>query len=514
MTIVRCAAGAALALVCAFAMTGPWRIGSFAIRNWQPILGACVVLLAVTRTYWRDVRPRRWVIVASFVAVTLVLGRILLLRYAAFEINAWDFSISFDRPIEQTVHGNLLWSDTLRMSMLGVHANWLMFAFVPLYALVASPYWLIAGHVVAVAGAALVIFLYGRHVLDDDVVALLIAAAFLCNRYTVRSVHHGFVIDAFYPLGFVLLLYAFRRGNLALGLVATLFTASIKEDAVLTLAGVAIVIGIRYRAWRWTVGILAIALAVFAIDYAWVIPMFRGEPVPFSAYWGSFGATPLAAAAGMLTHPVEVLSRVLPTSFYLLVTFAFLPLFGRDWMLAALPTLVVYASADTEDLRRLALHYSLPIIGLLFAAAIDALAKRGPHARRNLALLILFASVASGSGYKMSEPRPERAALPKLLASAGPGPVYVQGAVFPHIGYALEHRVLHHDVVPPPDSAFLLCVTCNPYPFTREEYAARLDALRTSDRYRVERAGDLWLFAPRSLAAQHDHRQIVIDRAR
>lgn len=497
---MRFAAAAALILACAFALTGPWTIGTLHVRSWQPILGACVLLLCIPGRAWldRDVRFRRPVVAAGFALVALALLRILVLRYLAFEINAWDFTISFDRPIEQTVRGNLLWSDTLRMSMLGVHANWLMLAFVPLYAIAASPYWLLAAHVIAVAGAAYAIFLYGRHVLDDDLAAALIAAAFLCNRYTVRSFHHGFVIDVFYPLGFVLLLYAFRRANLALGIAAVLLIVSIKEDAVLTLAGIAAAIAFRHRAWRWVTAILAIALAVFAVDYLLVIPAFRGQPIPFAHYWGSFGASPVAAAGGMFAHPVRVLGRVLPTAFQLFATFAFVPLFGGEWLFAALPTLLAYTSADTEDLRWLALHYSLPILGVLFAATVDAVARVDARRRRRLlALLVFLCSISVGSGYKMASPRPERTAIPRLLATAGAGPVYVQGAVFPHVGYSDRYRVLHHDVVPPPQSSFLLCSTCNPYPFSPDELDARFASLRGQDRYRQHRAGDLWLFVPR-----------------
>jgi uncharacterized membrane protein len=502
---LRTAAAAAFLLCCAFALTGPWRIGELTIRSWQPVLGICLVALLSTLTspatrelLARDIRLRRPFIAPAFTFAALLLLRIVVLRFHALEINAWDFSISFDRPIEQTLHGNLLWSDTLRMSMLGIHANWLMLAFVPLYALVASPYWLIAGQVVAFAGAAFVLFLYGRQILGDDVAALLIAAAFLCNRYTVRAVNHGFVIDDFYPLAFVLLLYAFRRSNAALAALAVVLILSIKEDAIATLAGIAVMIAIRHRAWRWASAILAAAVLVFAIDYFLVMPAFRDTPMPFAYYWGSFGATPLAAAIGMLSDPIRLLRRVVPSTLQLLASLGLAPLFGGDWILAAAPALLIYTSADTEDLRWLALHYSLPILGVLFAAVMDAVARVGTRDRRRaVALFVLVCSLSIGSSYKMSEPRPERAAIPRLLAAAGRGPVYVQGALFPHVGYALRYRVLHHDVVPPPDASFLLCSTCNPYPFSREELAARFVSLRDRGRFREQRAGDLFLFAPK-----------------
>jgi uncharacterized membrane protein len=503
--------GIACAVLCSsFAVTGPWTFGTLRVRYWQHLLAFCLLALLIclcgrnSRAYVRellrrDIRFRTRTLAIAAVLTCAFLLNICLRRYFALEVNAWDFSISFDRPIEQTLHGNLLWSDTLRMSMLGVHANWLMLVFVPLYAVVASPYWLLVLHPLAILGAGIALFLYARRSTQDDVVAVCLAVAFLLNRYTVRAIQLGFLIDVFYPLAFLLLLNAFRRSNVRLGVIAALMIVSIKEDAVMTLAGFAVIVAARYRAWRWAVPTLVLALVVFAIDYSYVIPGFRGTPTQFTHWWGSFGSDPLSAVVGMASDPVRVMRRVVPPAVVLLASMAFLPLAGGDWFYAALPALIVYTSADTEDLRWLALHYSLPLLGLMFASTADGIKRivSDPTVRRVLALVVLLFSTFIGSGYKLESARSERAAIPAILAAAGQRPVYIQGAIFPHAGYAENYRVLHHDVVPEADSAFVVCTTCNPYPFSRQELAARFEALQRDSRYARVRSGDLWLFRPR-----------------
>jgi uncharacterized membrane protein len=490
----------AAALCVLFATTGPWRIGATTVRQWQYVFAVCaLMLLSWARTQLtREIRFRPRTLVIFFIVAALFLLWIAFLRYDALEVNAWDFSNSFDRPIEQTLHGNLLWSDTIKSSMLALHANWLTLIFVPLYAVIASPYWLVAAQPLAIIGAMIFLFLYARDATGDDVVAMCVALAFLLNRYTVRAMQLGFLIDVFYPLGFLLLLYAFQRKKPGLGLTALLLILSIKEDAILTLAGFAVVAALSYRQWRWAIATVCLALAVFAFDYFYVLPGFSGHPAAFSSFWGTFGATPWAAVLGMIRHPLVVLRRVWAPAFSVLATVAFVPLAGGAWFLAALPTIVVYTSADTEDMHWLALHYSLPFLGLLFASlpnGIERLAK-SVKSRRLLAIVVLGASTFVGSGYKMERPRPERAAIAPLLAAAGARPVYIQGALFPHAGYARNRRVLHHDVTPEPTSAFLLCTTCNPYPFSRDEFAQRFEKLRSDPRYVQKRAGDLWLFKP------------------
>jgi uncharacterized membrane protein len=506
----------AAAILCvSFAATGPWRVGSVDVRYWQPMFGIFILALLsmlVSRSargyalslLTRDIRFSRRAVIAAFVIASALLIHICLLQYQAFEVNAWDFSNSFDRPIEQTLHGRLLWSDTLGTSMLGIHCNWIDLLFVPLYAIVATPYWLLIANALAFSSAALVLFLYVRHSTSDDFVAACVAIAFFLSRYAVRAMRVGFLADVLYPLAFFLLLYAFRRSSLRLGLFALFLILSIKEDAILPLLGFAAVAALLYRRWTWAAMTAGVAIAGFAFNYFHVLPKFGGPPVPFAFYWGSFGDTPLSAAAAMLRNPMEVVQRVSAPLWHLLSTLAFMPLAGYGWLLAALPAIVVTASSDQLPMHHLARHYSLPFLALLFASASDGIARLGAvmkgnpvRARRIVAIVFLLASTFVDAGYKMERARPERHHVADLLAAAGARTVYIQGAIYPHAGYESRHRALHHKVVPPPGSAFLLCTTCSPYPFEREELDRIVRDLRRGARYQQKRAGDLWLFVPR-----------------
>jgi uncharacterized membrane protein len=461
----------------------------------------------VTRSYAADVLKRDVCFSPAIVwSAILVIGALLvhicLQRFHAFEVNAWDFSISFDRPLWNTLRGDLLWSDTLGKSMLAVHCNWLLLAFVPLYALHPSPYWLVIAQPLAVIAAGAILFYYSRSVINDDIVAACVALAYIFNHYTVRAVNLGFVIDIFYPAAFLLLVYALNRRKFLMATFAALLVLSIKEDAILTLVSVALVAGIRRRHWIWCVTTIALASSVFIPDYFIVLPAFSAAPIPFAHYWGSFGATPAQAFVGMLRSPLKVIGRIWTPLLRLFSSMALLPLIGGDWAIAALPALVLYTSSDTEDLHSLALHYSLPVIGLLFAslpAAIELLSSflhmSSPVAtRRTIAAVALLASMFFGSGYKAVRVRPEHSEVRAVLAEAGNRRVYVQGALFPHAGYEPRYRVLDHDVVPQRGDAFLLCSSCNPYPFTTGEFTARLVQLRQSGECNERRRDDLSLF--------------------
>jgi uncharacterized membrane protein len=506
---------ACVAITTAFVVTGPWKFGSLTVKSlatilalWLPAL-ACGLVDRRSRVYLRELlerdivfsRAAQMVALAALFAFTL---RMTSSKFCALEVNAWDFSLSFDRPIEQTLHGNLLWSDDLRHSMLAVHCNWLLLAFVPLYAILASPWWLVAAQAGAIAGAVAALFHFVRSTARDDLEAAAIALAFLLHRSTARATQFVFVADIFYPLALFLLFSAFIRRNAARFALALLLTVSIKEDAIVPLAGLALVAAFGYRRWRSAGAILAVATAAFAFDYFVVLPGFAHWEAPVYAHeWAAFGPTPLRAAVGMLASPWLVIQRAAAGSLDLIASLAFVPLAGWPWILAALPPLLIYGSADGVALRNFTLHYSMPVLPALFVAipfAIDRMTRglaesRAP--RRLIALVVLAASALAGTTYKLDAPRGERRAIPALVAAAGTRQLYVQGALLPHAGYGANVHVLHHQVVTRPNDALLLCQTCNPYPFGAQELAARIDALRRDSRYERLGVGHIVLFRSR-----------------
>ncbi|HEY3053222.1 MAG TPA: DUF2079 domain-containing protein [Thermoanaerobaculia bacterium] len=493
------------AITAAFIITGPWQIGPVTVKRLEVVLSiwllAVAALLLSTRT--RDaigellqkdiVLSRRTLAVASVIVFAFVL-RVTTAKYFALEVNAWDFSLSFDRPIERTLHGELLWSDDLRRSTLGVHGNWLLLAFVPLYAVVASPWWLIVAQSAAIAAAVLALFHFVRSSGADDFIAAAIALAFLLNRYTAHATQFVFTIDIAYPVALFVLFYAFVRRRTTLFTIALLITISIKEDAIVPLTGF-VLVALAYRRW-WTAAVtMGAAVTAFVTDYFFVLPgLTQWSGAAYALNWASYGKDPLAAAMGMLRSPLRVIARVLSGSIGLFASLDFVPVAGWPWILAALPPLIILGGADADNVHFFTLHYALPVLPALFASVPFAVARfEGRRARRGVAFVVLATCALAGSTYELPRPRAERVWIARLIA-ATTGPVYVQGALVPHAGYETRVRALHHDVVPPRDSSYLLCMTCNPYPFSRDDIAARIDRLRYDSRYEEIRARDILLF--------------------
>ena len=204
-----------LALVAAFALTAPWQIGgrdvgrfSVALLVALNLVAAALIVPAWRRALFglfreREIRFSRRALLLAAALAGLFLCRVVAARWMSLDINASDTTLYADRPIAETLRGNLLYCDFEGHSHLGNHASWLLLAFVPLYWIAASPLWLLLAHPLAIAAAAAAGFLLFRRLLGDDLTAAFIAAAFLLNSYTAKAVQYAFHVEIFYPLAFL-----------------------------------------------------------------------------------------------------------------------------------------------------------------------------------------------------------------------------------------------------------------------------------------------------------------------
>lgn len=510
-----------LVLFAAFMATAPWRIGGTVIRQVNLILALGVVVFALAaiaknvRRYYGELlrgdvaisQRTRWIAIAG---ASLCLLRLVWSKWLALEVNAWDFTINFDRPIQGLLHGSLLYSEEFGMSMLGNHATWLSFAFAPLYAIYETPAWLLIAHALAVAAGVAAAYAFVRHETGDDLIAFVLASAFLINRFVAKATQYVFHPEIFYPLGLFLLYLAFKQRKRLLFVLALLLLVALKEDAIIPIFGFALV---AWRQWKWAAAALAIGGAVFALDYFVVLPHFAeatAGDVSYANYWRTFGETPLEAAGGMLRQPHVVIARVMRGSTDMFLSMALLPLLGWQWLLAALPGLFIYGSSDMDKLHWFTLYYSMPVLPGVFAAILPAMRRIARWVKRDqryvsrvCAVLVLLASIAIGTGHILYEPHPDKERIMPLLQHAKDVPAtWIQGAIFPQVGYSRRLHVFNERAQLDGTSAFLFSADLDPYFYDRAYIEKWIADLTRDPRYRRIDSGTLRLFVPRQFAGR------------
>jgi hypothetical protein len=201
----------------------------------------------------------------------------------------------------------------------------------------------------------------------------------------------------------------------------------------------------------------------------------------------------------MVARPWEVGKDVAESGLrHLLETLLLLPLVGWEWLIAAAPAAVVYATASGDQLSRFNLYYSAPVIGFLalgtalgLTRIVDRLrrARGALRTRRRLrtgAVLVLLVCAFDGPSYRFARDKPQRAEIRDLVRSVPPGiPIGVQGSLLPHAGYSSTLRPLSRLSPLPPKSALLLDPGSNPYPFRASDIQDAIFRIKTESSYSV-----------------------------
>jgi uncharacterized membrane protein len=502
--------GVITALLLFFAATAPWRVAGRDLGRLSAVLGASILsmVLALTltprsRRLLRDqflfgqleVPPRA--VAIGGLLTFLFLSLVVINRWRGFEVNAWDFSL-YDRPLATPTEGGFLFNPVEERPLFATHAHFVLLPFLAAYALHPSPLWLLLAQSLAIAGATTLAFYCVRHLCSDDVVALLLALAFLLNDFTARAVQYVFHPEIFYPAALLVLVLGFLTRRWGVFLAGLLVTAAIKEDAVLPLAGFAATAIFVYKRRAWGLTALFVALAIFAVDTFVVLPSFGGGlGAPwYSHYWEKYGASPLTAGVGMLAHPVQLAKDLAGSGAWRLAgVFAFTPLLGYEWLLAAGAALIPYAAAQIGKVAQFRLYYSMPVLPLMLVASaagvrrLAVLRERvkpasGRASQRIAAASVFLIGALVGPGYRFVRGQP--VGVPQRLAGmAGDRPLVVQGSLFPHVGYATRHAVLKPPLAVDGHRAFLLAPETVPYPFDRSEIRIFAQALSRDPRYEI-----------------------------
>jgi uncharacterized membrane protein len=299
--------------------------------------------------------------IAIFFAVYLALdlNKFYALRYGA------DMG-TFLQTISNMRHGSS-WNYGEWRPHLEVHDSWILFALVPMIALIPRGETLIVVQVLVVAVAAIPLALFAREVGVEPKWANALAIAYLLAPPAQGFTYDNFSENVFVPLlAFSAALFARRRRLLPTLLCAELLMG-VKEDEVLFVAWFAAACWLFWdrRIGAWALGLAAINAAGF-----WGVEAMLGTHSNAPGY-------------GLSVHDV---SGKLSLIALLLAPFAFTPLFVGRWLLLALPLLaeIVFAQRNPYEPSRIGTHYTAPLLACAALAAAFGIV----HRRRFAAAMV------------------------------------------------------------------------------------------------------------------------------
>ncbi len=333
-------------------------------------------------------RTRSWDIVAG-VSIGLY---VLFATLASVRLHQKGLTSIFDLALFE----NLLWSSlhgshgmTLGEPYFGVHFEPILYAVLPVYALVPRTETLLAVQSIALGGAAVPLYLLGRRWMGPSPAATFVVFAYLAHPALHGPNFYDFHFLALSPLFVAWAAYFFVRRSNALLAVSVLGALLCREDVALGLFLVgAGLLCLRVRPKAAAAVTLASLLWFVGVKFWW---MERFTVDAFSDYYaplirpGDEGFQGVART--LFTNPLYVVSTFfsgekLLLALQLFVPFAWLPI--RQWrtLPLLLPGLAIVGLAASDSaIVMVQFHYALHFLPYIALGSTVALAVRRPHER-------------------------------------------------------------------------------------------------------------------------------------
>jgi len=310
---------------------------------------------------------------------SLTFSIICIWKYNHFLYNALDLAI-INNVFYNTLHGNWLWSSIQGHSYLGDHFTPILILLLPIYALWQSPEILLILQSIFLSLAAWPIYLIGKLILKNNILALGLGVLWLINPLVHNINLFEFHFISILPLALLTLFYLYlklkkeyNKKLLFYFFIILFLNLMIREDVAFILIVLGIVILFDYFKNKNNFqspisNILKLGATTFGISLIWIlistklISQFSPSNFsPFSYYYQWLWQTDIISIVNHLfsLNNFEMLAG-------LLLPFLFIPLFKPKWLLIAIIPLgqIIFSAAGGGALVW-QMHY-----GALFLPAI------------------------------------------------------------------------------------------------------------------------------------------------
>ncbi len=260
----------------------------------------------------------------------------------------------------------------------GIHFQPALFLLTPFHLIHDSPVTLVSCFGLALALAAIPLAMLAREVTGDAFAGLAFAALYLLNHFTL-SIHLAQHPESLAMPWIFMLFLAMRRGRATLAYLSLALALSVKQDFALWLMLWCLASAIKREGRRLSLGLAAFCVGWFilaeAVRHLCGAAEFERLGMTPTSRFASMGETRPAILLHMLTHPVEILLRVIRPPLALLIVFAG-PWLLLDWKraLAGVAAAVVFLAADDWAIKDLLYYYSYAALPLLLGASVGGYA--------------------------------------------------------------------------------------------------------------------------------------------
>ncbi len=372
------------------------------------------------------------------IAVALLLFYSLACRkYGHFNGETNDLTV-FAYAFAHTFKGSFLPVYFTKGSLLGLHPDFIMLLWLPVYAVWRSFYSLLFYQSVMLTISAWPVYLLAKRVLQNDRAALLVGIAFLLFP-TIASQHVNQVHDDQFALPFILFaLYYFHLQDFKKFLPFMVIACLAKESITITTASFGIYALFERRSWKWILTPIVFSAVYFIGAIKIMTSGVTGIGVGLytgATYLDAYGKTPSEVWHTFLTRPGFVLQMVLAPPkldflWKLLLPVLFVLPFLSFAIIVSLPNLALNLVASNVAMTVIPWHYNITLGATLVAGSVFGIKRLAGWFPRhaNKLMLGLPGAMVVGSligiqfWYRSEEyqPKPYQATLERVLTTIPP----------------------------------------------------------------------------------------------
>lgn len=327
----------------------------------------------------RNIQRSTWVVIIATTLFVLFFGITNWVRQVNLATSQFDMG-NMDQTLWHSLHGQWFqMTDPLHPVLelrAAIHADYLLLAYLPFYALFPDPRTPLVLQVLAVAGGVIPLYWMARKRLGAPVGALLgvLYLLYPTLQWAVTFDVHAVVLTT--PL-FLWAWWAATKRRWWMYYAAIALIVLAKEEVGLVVAFMGL-----YWVWRRgyrTMGIvscvLGLAWPVFMVQ--WAIPSARHAPGHFAlGYYQEFGDSATAIVQNMLLHPLHTLAEIFDRDGLvllrtLLVSVGGVALLGLPVLLLAAPEFALNVLSNNASQHTIYFQYMSVITPFIFLATID-----------------------------------------------------------------------------------------------------------------------------------------------
>ncbi|AHY45461.1 putative membrane protein (DUF2079) [Rubrobacter radiotolerans] len=326
--------------------------------------------------------PREFVLVLC-VLYMLVFSALTIERHEVYSSARFDLG-NMDQAVWNTTEGRILevtGDNGENRSRLINHTDFFLLAYVPLYMIYASPYWLLVSQAVIVGLGALPLYWLSARFLGRGWPAALIAGAYLFSPGLQSANTFDFHSQTLAP---TFLLFAFHyllERRLLPFVVFAALASFCKEEISLLVAMMGLYVVFVERRPRWGVPVFLAGVGYFAFVMGVLIPAFNeGTPSGLvEERYGAVGGSVGGVLATALTDPLSIVQHALSGQrpVYLLSLLGMggmLGLLSPGILMIALPEVAVNLLSERRQMISIFYHYSAPIWPFVYLASAAGIA--------------------------------------------------------------------------------------------------------------------------------------------